>query len=115
MSTPIEGNSLRGHLETMVLSILERQPAHGFELIGRLELAGCGSLRMKEGSLYPALYRMEERGLIKGRWDAGAAERRGPRRRIYSLTIKGKRQLQAGRQEWTHFVAVIGGIVGAPA
>jgi len=115
MSTPIEGNSLRGHLETMVLSILERQPAHGFELIGRLELAGCGSLRMKEGSLYPALYRMEERGLIKGRWDAEAAERRGPRRRIYSLTSKGKRQLQAGRQEWTHFVAIIGGIVGAPA
>jgi PadR family transcriptional regulator PadR len=114
MNAPIAGNSLRGHLETMVLSILERRPAHGFELIGRLELAGCGSLRMKEGSLYPALYRMEERGLIKGRWEAESADRRGPRRRIYSLTGKGKRQLQAGRREWAIFVTVVGGIVGAP-
>jgi DNA-binding PadR family transcriptional regulator len=115
MNDSIAGNSLRGHLETMVLSVLERQPAHGFELLRRLELVGCGSLKMKEGSLYPALYRMEERGLIKGRWEAEAAERRGPRRRIYSLTGKGKRQLQAGRRQWAHFVAVIGGIVGAPA
>ena len=53
----IHGDKLRGHLETMVLSTLEQGEAHGLEILRRLEEAGCGLLRLKEGSLYPALYR----------------------------------------------------------
>ncbi len=114
MSEPISGNAIRGHLETMVLSTLERQEAHGFEILRRLDQAGRGSLSMKEGSLYPALYRMEKSGLVKARWD-DKAKGRGPRRRVYRLTTKGRRQLQRGRQEWNHFVAIIGPIVGMTA
>jgi DNA-binding PadR family transcriptional regulator len=112
---PIRGDALRGHLETMILSALERSEAHGFEVLRRLEAAGCGVLHLKEGSLYPALYRLEAAGLIRGKWEPDAAERRGPRRRVYSLTRKGRRRLDQGRAEWHLFVQVVGGILGATA
>jgi DNA-binding PadR family transcriptional regulator len=70
-------------------------------------------LRLKEGSVYPALYRLEREGLIKGTWESGQTERRGPRRRIYKLTRKGHAKLAAGREEWRQFVSVVGAIVGA--
>src|SRR5262252_2578306 len=97
---PISGDSLRGHLETMALAALERGAAHGFEIWRRLEEAGCGALRLKEGSLYPALYRLEKAGLVRSAWEDRADGRRGPRRRVYRLTRKGRRRLAAGRQEW---------------
>ena len=77
----INGNKLRGHLETMVLSMLEGGPAHGFELLRRLDSAGDGTLKMKEGSLYPALYRLEEAGVVTAKWEDGSSGRRGARRR----------------------------------
>ncbi len=110
----IEGDMLRGHLDTMILSALEQDAAHGLEILRRLESAGCGLLRLKEGSLYPALYRLEASGLIKATWEPEAHGRKGARRRIYRLSRKGKRQLNTGREAWTEFVAVVGAIV-APA
>ena len=112
---PINGDKLRGHLEAMVLSTLERGEAHGLEIVRRLEEAGCGLLRLKEGSLYPALYRLEAVGEVKAVWEAEPHGRRGARRRIYRLTGKGQRKLNEGRVEWQQFVHVIGGILGAPA
>jgi DNA-binding PadR family transcriptional regulator len=112
---PIDGDALRGHLEGLVLSTLERGAAHGFEVLRRLEAAGCGALRLKEGSLYPALYRLEAAGLVRAEWDDDSGERRGPRRRVYHLTRKGSRRLADARSEWRRFVSVIGGILGAPA
>ena len=112
---PIRGDVLRGHLEAMILSALERGDAHGFEVLRRLEDAGCGALQLKEGSLYPALYRLEGLGLIRGEWEDGASTRRGPRRRVYRLTKKGAGKLVAGREEWRRFVTIIGGILGASA
>ena len=109
----VNGDNLRGHLEALVLSALKRGDAHGFEILKRLEQAGSGALRLKEGSLYPALYRMEAAGLIKGAWEESQSTRRGPRRRIYRLTAKGGRRLEAARGEWEMFVRVIGGILGA--
>ena len=111
----IHGDQLRGHLETMILSVLARGEAHGLEVLRRLEEAGCGLLRLKEGSLYPALYRLEAAGKIEAHWEAAAHGRRGARRCNYRLTSKGKRELAKGRAEWTQFVQIIGGIVGAPA
>ena len=111
----IQGDKLRGHLEAMVLSTLERGEAHGLEILHRLEEAGCGLLRLKEGSLYPALYRLEASGAVKAVWEPEPHGRRGARRRIYRLTPKGQRQLDAGRIEWQQFVRVLGGILGAPA
>ncbi len=112
---PIHGDKLRGHLETMVLSSLERGEAHGLEILRRLEEAGCGLLRLKEGSLYPALYRLETAGEVKAVWESEPHGRRGARRRIYTLTARGHRKLASGRVEWQQFVHVLGGILGAPA
>ena len=111
---PISGDALRGRLESLILAALERGEAHGFEVWRRLEAAGSGALRLKEGSLYPALYRLEAGGYVRGAWEA-ESDRRGPRRRVYRLTPKGARRLADARAEWRRFVDVIGGILGAPA
>ena len=108
----IQGNELRGHLETMILAILEAEAMHGYEIVRRLEAAGQDQLSMKEGTVYPVLYRLEAAGHISARWEAKQSTRRGPRRRIYRLTPKGKRKLAEGRSHWQTFVTVIGGIVG---
>jgi DNA-binding PadR family transcriptional regulator len=112
---PITGDALRGHLETMALSSLEKGEAHGFEILRRLTEAGSGALRLKEGSLYPALYRLEKAGLIASAWEDDSAPRRGPRKRVYRLTRQGVKRLAAGRVEWHQFVRVVGTILGAPA
>lgn len=106
----IQGNILRGHLEMMILACLERGEAHGFDILKRLEEAGNGALNLKEGTLYPALYRLEEGGAVKARWEEDTG-RRGPRRRIYVLTPKGRKRLASGREEWSVFTQVIGGIM----
>jgi PadR family transcriptional regulator, regulatory protein PadR len=111
----ITGDLLRGHLENLILSTLEQSDAHGLEILRRLDLAGCGALKLKEGSLYPALYRLENAGLIAAEWEEETKGRRGARRRIYHLTKSGTKALAKGREEWTHFVHVVGGILAAPA
>ena len=65
----IDGDKLRGHLETLILATLERGEAHGLEILRRLELSGCGLLKLKEGSLYPALYRLESAGEVAAAWE----------------------------------------------
>src|SRR5690242_4417793 len=100
----IDGDKLRGHLETLILSTLERGEAHGLEILRRLEDSGCGLLRLKEGSLYPALYRLEEAGDVRAAWEEQPHGRRGARRRIYRLTARGQNKLSRGRVEWQHFV-----------
>lgn len=99
----------------MVLSLLERGEAHGFEILRRLRQRGCGALDLKEGTLYPVLYRLERAGVVRARWEADTKGRRGPRRRIYRLAKSGKRDLDSRRQQWRDFVSIIGGIVEAPA
>jgi PadR family transcriptional regulator len=111
----IHGDKLRGHLETLILAALERGEAHGLEILRRLEVGGCGLLRLKEGSLYPALYRLEAAGEIKAAWEDEPHGRRGARRRLYRLTAKGHRKLARGRTEWQTFVVTLGGILAAPA
>ena len=109
----IEGDTLRGHLEGMVLAALARGEAHGFEVLRRLEELGCGALNLKEGTLYPVLYRLEQAGLLRAEWEADNG-RRGPRRRIYHLTDKGRHDLARHREAWARFVIIVGGILGAP-
>src|SRR5262249_32460897 len=111
----INGDALRGHLETLVLSVLRQGDAHGFEILQRLEEAGSGALKLKEGSLYPALYRLAQGGQVKGTREDNATPPRGPRRRIYRLTQKGRRRFDQARGEFQQFIAVIGGILGVTA
>ena len=108
----IQGDALRGHLQTLILSSLKEAPAHGFEILRRLESAGDGLLKLKEGSLYPALYRLESAKLIAGQWEDPASTRRGPRRRIYRLTPKGRRRFTTAAAEFQQFVNVLSRIVG---
>jgi PadR family transcriptional regulator, regulatory protein PadR len=112
---PIDGDKLRGHLEMLILATLEREEGHGLEILRRLEAGGCGLLRLREGSLYPALYRLENAGEVQAVWEKETHGRRGARGRIYRLTQKGTRKLQAGRGEWTTFVATIGNLLGVSA
>jgi PadR family transcriptional regulator PadR len=109
----IDGDKLRGHLEALILATLERGAAHGLEILQRLELRGCGLLKLKEGSLYPALYRLEAAGEVAAEWEEGSHGRRGARRRIYRLTAKGGRRLKKARGEFAAFVSVVGDILGA--
>ena len=109
----IDGDKLRGHLEMLILAALARGDAHGLEILRRLEEGGCGLLRLKEGSLYPALYRLEAAGKVKAVWEKEPHGRRGARRRIYRLTKSGGQQLDQARGEFREFVTVIGGILGA--
>ena len=75
---PISGDKLRGHLEMLILATLERGEAHGLEILRRLEIGGCGLLKLKEGSLYPALYRLEEAGQIAATWEREQTGRQEP-------------------------------------
>ena len=104
---------MRGHLATLVLSVLAKGEAHGYEVLRRIESAGSGTLELREGTLYPALYRLEQAGLVAARWESENETRRGPRRRIYRLTSKGKAELDRGRASWRNFVSVIDRIVEA--
>jgi DNA-binding PadR family transcriptional regulator len=113
---PISGDKLRGHLELLILATLERGEAHGLEILRRLEAGGCGLLSLREGSLYPALYRLEEAGEVAAVWQKEPTGRRGPRGRMYRLTAKGRGRLARGREEWQSFVITLGNIlIGATA
>jgi len=111
---PIDGDQLRGHLETLILATLQNGQAHGREILQRLGERGCGLLKLREGSLYPALYRLEAAGQVKANWEKGSHGRRGARRRIYRLTPKGNRTLRRSRNQWQSFVSIVGSILAVP-
>lgn len=102
--TPIRGDALRGHLEFLVLAALRDDPGHGYEIGQRLLERSGGAFEIQEGSLYPALHRMEQSGLVSSRWVRGDG---GPRRRVYRLTAKGQRELAGGWSEWLALVAAM--------
>lgn len=110
---PVERDMLRGHLEALVLAVLDRGDAHGYEVLQRLRDLSCDALQLKEGTLYPALYRLEEAGMVKARWESAKTDKPGPRRRIYRITKRGKGKLAADRNEWTRFTAIVGRIMEA--
>jgi len=99
----------------LILATLERGQGHGLEILRRLEIGGCGLLRLKEGSLYPALYRLEAARQVEAVWEKEPHGRRGARRRIYRLSPKGGRRLKEARGEFKSFTSVVGGILGVPA
>jgi len=100
----------KGSAEFLILSLIEHQPRHGYELSKLIESRSKGVLTFHVASLYPLLYRMEGRGWIVGRWVEKAGERR---RRFYRITAEGLRALDAQRKSWKEFVAAIGSIAGA--
>jgi len=99
----------KGSAELLILSLVEAQPRHGYELSKLIETRSDGLLSFRVASLYPLLYRMEDRGWIVGRWVEKAGERR---RRFYRLTAAGRAALEAQRTSWREFVAAINHVAG---
>ncbi len=94
----------KGSAELMILALVEARPRHGYEISRLIEQRSDGALRFHVASLYPLLYRLEERGWIEGRWVEKAGQRR---RRFYRLTPEGRKVLAAQRDIWEAFVAAI--------
>src|SRR5436190_20074029 len=99
----------KGSAELLILSLVEDRPRHGYEIGQLIELRSRGFLHFNVGSLYPLLYRLENRGWIRGRWIEKAGQRR---RRYYRLTPAGEKVLAAQRNNWREFVGAINRITG---
>ena len=99
----------KGSAELMILSLVEARPRHGYEISKLIEARSRGVVRFNVASLYPLLYRLEERGWIKGRWVEAAGQRR---RRFYRITAAGRKELSAQRRTWLEFVRAIGRVAG---
>ena len=100
----------KGSAELLILSLVEARPRHGYEISKLIEERSQGALRFKVASLYPLLYRLEERGWIKGTWVEKPGERR---RRFYKVTANGRRVLAAQIKTWETFVEAVRRITGA--
>jgi transcriptional regulator len=99
----------KGSAELLVLSLLEDQPRHGYDISKLIQIRSGGALRFHVTSLYPLLHRLEEQGAIEGRWVEKGEQRR---RRYYSLTPEGRQVLRAKQQSWKDFVALISRVTG---
>jgi transcriptional regulator len=101
-------DALQGSLPLLVLKVLDRRgPLHGYGITAHIE-AISGLLRVEEGSLYPALHRLEEAGFIRAQWTTTENNRRA---RVYQLTPAGRRQLIDEERRWTSIAAAIGQVL----
>jgi PadR family transcriptional regulator, regulatory protein PadR len=105
----LERELKKGAAELIVLSIVESGPRHGYEIGKLIETNSAGQLKFHVASLYPLLYRLEERGWLQGRWVEKAGMRR---RRFYGLTKEGHRVLEQQRSTWKSFVQAMDLITG---
>ena len=99
---------LQGTLEMIVLQLLRAEPTNGYELAQRIEAISRDVLTINAGSLYPALYRLEEKDLIRSAWEES---RTGRRVKVYSLTASGRKELAEQREEWTRFAGALSAIL----
>jgi PadR family transcriptional regulator, regulatory protein PadR len=99
----------KGSAELMILSVLESRPRHGYEIGRLIESRSGGQMKFHVASLYPLLYRLEERGWLQGRWVEEPGQRR---RRFYRLTAEGRRVLDRQRKTWKAFVNAMRLITG---
>src|SRR4029079_15186823 len=109
ISRMLERELKKGSAELLILSLVEPRARHGYEISKLIEQRSGGLLRFKVASLYPLLYRLEERGWVVGRWIEKPGERR---RRFYRLTPGGRRMLAAQRTHWREFVDAVAQITG---
>jgi len=99
----------KGSAELLVLSLLDDQPRHGYDISKLIQVRSGGALKFHVTSLYPLLHRLEKQGWIDGLWVEKADQRR---RRYYKLTREGRAELRSKQQSWKDFVAVISRITG---
>lgn len=105
-----QGNTpfLTGTLELIVLQLLQAEPTNGYDLTLRIQAISRDALNVNAGSLYPALYRLEQRGLLKASW---AASNTGRRTKVYSVTAAGRKHLAEQRADWERFAGALTAIL----
>ena len=99
---------VKGHLDGLILAVLEDQPLHGYAVIEAIQRRSGGSLDLPTGTVYPALRRLEDAGWIRGTWSVVG----GRKRRTYALTAGGRRALAQERAAWQVFAGSISGVLG---
>lgn len=104
----MRADQVRGHLDLLLLSIVATGPAHGYAVIAALRERSRGRFDLPEGTVYPALHRLERDGLLASRWD----DRSGRRRRLYEITPAGTAALAVARQDWHAFSEGVRGVLG---
>jgi len=99
--------AVKGYLDPVILAVLAGGALHGYAVIEELKARSGGELDLPEGTVYPALHRLERRGLLRSSWTTGE----GRRRRIYRLTASGRRELASRTREWRTFARVVDGVL----
>jgi PadR family transcriptional regulator PadR len=108
----MEGEMLKGHLDMIVLAALSAGPAHGYAVIEEIRRRSGQAFDLPEGTIYPALHRLEQAGLLASRWVVAES---GRQRRVYKLTRRGHRALAERQAVWQRFSQAIAGLLaGAP-
>lgn len=103
----MNAEALKGHLDMLLLTAIDGRPAHGYAIAERLRAQSGGVFGLPEGTLYPALHRLERARWLSSRWSAVG----GRRRRVYQLTAKGQRALAARQREWRDFARAVFAVV----
>jgi DNA-binding PadR family transcriptional regulator len=104
----MNAEALKGHLDLLLLSVVAGTAGHGYAIAEALRARSDSVIDLAEGTLYPALHRLERAGLISGRW----SEVSGRRRRVYQLTARGQRALARKHEEWDLFARSVYAVVG---
>ena len=99
----MNSETLKGHLDALVLAVLAGEPLHGYAVIEALRARSEGAFDLAEGTVYPVLHRLEADGLLASAWTEAA----GRRRRVYRLTRRGRSALARRRDEWSRFVHAV--------
>jgi PadR family transcriptional regulator PadR len=99
----------KGSADLLILALVEERALHGYDIARHIEDRSDGTLRFTLASLYETLYRLEERGWIRGRWVERAGQRR---RRYYRITESGRKMLAAQREDWGRFIAALVQVAG---
>jgi transcriptional regulator len=104
-------DAVRGRLELLLLAILAAGPAHGYKVIQQLRARSGGTFDLPEGSVYPALHRLERQGLLASEWSTGSERRR----RIYRLTRRGRAAFERERREWLLIARAVASVLEGAA
>ena len=103
----MRAETLKGHLDGILLAVLEPAPLHGYAIMEALRVRSEGQVDLPTGTVYPALHRLERAGLVEATWSQAG----GRRRRVYNLTPAGRRSLETERGSWKDFAAVVSALL----
>ncbi len=104
----MRADTLNGQLDPLILATVAEEPAHGYAILQRLRERSSGAFDLAEGTIYPALHRLERDGLLRSAWSLQS----GRRRRVYTLTRAGRSALRARRRDWIQFARAVEAVLG---